>query len=350
MSTISYKSFNLANLKLATPEENKQNPDMTKNMLLSLPRYLKDGKDVLPQIQGPWMNLSNYGIPGKHDRAGKLLVNAAGNPLNDRELGRLKIPFNLEDADSKKFYELMTALDQKVEDEREQIWGDKKKANVYKYVPLVRTPAENPDAPEDAPVKPDYITVKFDFDYKDGKMKTQVYVNTDGDRVLVETPTLDDAKKHIRYKCDFRPVFSLCKLYASKAADTDGKRKFGFGLKLKHIEVKPSQVSAQDEQDNAFVDEDDEDEAVERRTLVKAPAAKAASAKAAPAQEAEEEEQTEEEEDKPAPKKAAPKAAPKTAVKAAPVAAPVEEAVEEEEEDKPAPKARRARASARTTQ
>jgi len=345
MSTISYKSFNLANLKLAAPEENKQNPDMTKNMLLSLPRYLKDGKDVLPQIQGPWMNLSTYGIPGKMDRAGKLLVNAAGNPLNDRELGRLKIPFNLEDEDSKKFYELMTALDQKVEDEREQIWGDKKKANVYKYVPLVRTPAENPDAPEDAPVKPDYITVKFDFDYKDGKMKTAVYVNTDGDRVLVDTPTLDDAKKHIRYKCDYRPVFSLCKLYASKAADTDGKRKFGFGLKLKHIEVKPSQVSAQDEQDNAFVDEDDEDEVVERRALVKAPA-KAAPVKAAPVQEAEEEEEeAEEEEEKPAPKKAAPKAAPKAAVKAA----PVEEAAEEEEEDKPAPKARRARAARTAT-
>ena len=130
MSTISYKSFKLENLKLSAPEENKQNPDMTKNMLLSLPRYLKDGKEVLPQIQGPWMNLSNYGIPGKMDRAGKLLVNAAGHPLNDRELGRLKIPFNLEDEDSKKFYELMTALDQKVEDEREEIWGDKKKANV----------------------------------------------------------------------------------------------------------------------------------------------------------------------------------------------------------------------------
>ena len=345
MSTITYKSFKLENLKLTTPEENKQNPDMTKNMLLSLPRYLKDGKEVLPQIQSPWLKLSNYGIPGKMDRNGKLLLNAAGNPLNDRELGRLKVPFNLDDDDSKKFYELMTALDQKVEDDREQIWGDKKKANIYKYVPLVRTPAENPDAPEDAPVKPDYFTAKFDFDYKDGKMKTAVYVNTDGDRTAVETPTLDDVKKYVRYKSECRLVFSLCKLYASKAADTDGKRKFGFGLKLKHIEVKPSEISAQDEQDNAFVDEDDEDEVVERRSLVKAPV-KAVPVKAA-VQEAEEEEEGEEEDDeeKPAPKKAASKAAPKAAAKAA----PVQEAAEEDEEDKPAPKPRRARGSGART-
>ena len=352
MSTISYKTFNVNNLKLSCPEENKQYPDITKYQIMSLPRYLKDGKEVLPQIQGPWMTLSTYGIPGKLDKNGKPLLNQGGQPLSDRERGKLKIPFDLNDPEAKKLYEVLTAIDQKCEDEKELIWGDKKKANAYKYQSLVRQPAENPDAPEDAPVKPDYITLKFDLDYKSGEVKSKLYKNTDGDRTEVEALTLDEVQKYVRYKCEFRPVFSLCKLFGSKAAGDDGKRKFGIGLKLKHIEVKPSEMSAQDEQE-AFVDDDDEDEPVQRRQLVKetkeektvakvvAPktASKVVPKVAAPEDDTEEEE----EEEKPAPK---------VVTKAASKAAPVQEseAEEEEEEEKPAPKvaARRGR-GARTT-
>ena len=354
MSTISYKTFNVNNLKLSCPEENKQYPDMTKYQIMSLPRYLKDGKEVLPQIQGPWMTLSTYGIPGKLDKNGKPLLNQGGQPLSDKERGKLKIPFDLNDPEAKKLYEVLTAIDQKCEDEKELIWGDKKKANAYKYQSLVRQPAENPDAPEDAPVKPDYITLKFDLDYKTGEVKSKLYKNTDGDRTEVEALTLDEVQKHVRYKCEFRPVFSLCKLFGSKAAGDDGKRKFGIGLKLKHIEVKPSEMSAQDEQE-AFVDDDDEDEPVQRRQLVKetkekpvpkvvAPTKAGASSKVAPAPESDAEEE-EEEEEKPAPKVVASKVA---TSKAAP--ATVESEAEEEEEEKPAPKvaARRGR-GARTS-
>jgi len=332
MSTISYKSFNVENLVLTTPEENKQNPDMTKYQLLSFPRYLKDGKEVIPQIQGPWMTLNNYGIPGKVDKNGKVLLNQGGQPLSDRELGKLRIPFDLNDPESKKLYEVLTAIDQKCEDDKEKIWGDKKKANAYKYQSIVRQPAENPDAPEDAPQKPDYVTTKFDLDYKSGKVNTKVYLNTDGDRAEVSTPTLDEVRKFVRYKCEFRPVFSICKLFGGKAAGDDGKRKYGLGLKLKHIEVKPSEVTAQDEQE-AFVDDDDE---VERHVLVKEtkPDVKKVTAKAVK----EESEDEQSEDDKPAPKVAA-KAQPKKQ----------ESEGEQSEEEKPAPKARRARAGAKTT-
>lgn len=330
MSTISYKSFNVENLVLTTPEENKQNPDMTKYQLLSFPRYLKDGKEVIPQIQGPWMTLNNYGIPGKVDKNGKVLLNQGGQPLSDRELGKLRIPFDLNDPESKKLYEVLTAIDQKCEDDKEKIWGDKKKANAYKYQSIVRQPAENPDAPEDAPQRPDYVTTKFDLDYKTGEVKTKVYLNTDGDRVEVAAPTLDEVRKFVRYKCEYRPVFSICKLFGGKAAGDDGKRKYGLGLKLKHIEVKPSEVTAQDEQE-AFVDDDDE---VERHVLVKEtkPDVKKVAAKAVKA-----ESEEEEEEEKPAPKGTA-KATKK-----------VESEDEQSEEEKPAPKARRGRAGAKTT-
>ncbi len=337
MATISYKSFNVENLKLATPEENKQYPDITKYQLMSLPRYLKDGKEVLPQIQGPWMTLSTYGIPGKLDKNGQPLKNQAGQPLSDRERGKLKVPFDLKDPEVKKLYELLTAIDQKCEDEKEQIFGDKKKANAYKYQPLVRQPPEDPDAPEDAPQKPDYVTLKFDLDYKNSEIKTKVYQNTDGDRVEVETHTLDDVTKYVRYKCEYRPVFALAKLFASKAADTDGKRKFGLGLKLKHIEVKPSEMTANAEQE-AFVDDDDDDEVVERRVLVKETKTEEKKGKQVAKVESEAEESEEEAPPKPAPK----------ATKAAPKKVESEAEESEEEAPKPAPKARRGR-GARTT-
>lgn len=341
MTTISYKSLDVNNLKLSTPEENKQKPDITKYQLMSMPRYLKDGQEVMPQIQGPWMSLDTYGIPGKTGKGGQPILNQSGQPLSDRERGRLKVPLSLTNPETKKFHELLSAIDKKCEDEKEKIWGDKKKANVYKYQHMVRQPPEDPDAPEDAPVRPDYITLKFDLDYNSGAIKTKVYLNNDGDRSEVATPTLDDVQKHVRYKCEFRPVFSLCKLFGSKAADTDGKRKFGFGLKLKHIEVKPSQVSAQEEQENAFVDDEDDDENVQRRVLVKE-----TKAVPAPAPFADDDDET-----PPAKAPAKVEAAPAKVTKAsAKVELPPESEEDEEEKPEPAPKPRRGRAgAARTT-
>jgi hypothetical protein len=327
MATISYKSFNVEALKLSVPEENKQMPDMTKYQLMSWPRYLKDGKEVNPQIQGPWMNLFTYGIGGKNGKNGQPITNQSGMPLTDRERGKIKIPLNKDDPECVKLFDLLAEIDKMAENEREKLWGDKKKAAAYKYQPMIRQAPEDPDAPADTPKKPDYFTIKFDFDNASGNIKTKVYQNADGDRTELNTPTLDDLTKYVKYKCDFRPVFALCKLFAAKAADDSGKRKYGFGLKLKHIEVKPSQMSAQDQDDNAFVDDED-DEFVERRVLVK-------ETKKAAADE-EENEDEEEEEEKPAPKA-------KVSAKAAAVKKVVVEE-EEEEEEAPKPKARRARA------
>ena len=340
MATITYKTFNVENLRLEAPVENKLNPDMTKYQLMSLPKYLKDGKDYIPQIQGPWMTLSTYGIPGKNDKSGKPILNQAGQPLTDYERGRMKIPFDLTDPDVKKFYDVLSDIDAHCESEKEKIFGAKA-AKAYKYTPVIRTPPEDPDADEGAAVKPNSMTVKFDFDYKTKEIKSKVYVNTDGDRAEVATPSVDAVQKYVRYKSEFRLVFAISKFYATKAADTDGKRKYGFGLKLKHIEVKPSQVSAQDEQENAFV-EDDEDEVVERRALVSEPKVEkkvAASAKATKPVEEEEEEDEEEEEEKPVVKK--------TTKAAKPVVEEEEE--EEEEEAKPPPKTAARRGRTRTS-
>jgi len=266
MPVESFKQFDLKNLILTTPEENKNKPEITKYQLMSVPQYTKDGKSEMAQIQGPWTNLSFYGITSKLDKNGKPRMNNAGQPLSDRERGKIKIPFDMDNADSKKLYELLCAIDKKAETDKEAIFGDKKKAAVYKYQPIVRQAAENPDAPDDAIIPPDYFVIKFDLDYSTGNVNTKLFVNDDGERSEVNIMTVDDMMKYVRYKCEFRPIFSICKLFAARSADSEGKRKYGFGLKLKMVEVKPMKNS-RDETETKFIDTDDEEE-VERKELV----------------------------------------------------------------------------------
>ena len=268
MPTIKFNEFTTDKLVLTTPIENAKIPGMTKFQLLSVPMYDSDGKEEMPTVQGPWMKLFNYGLPSKNDKDGKPRLGNNGQPMTDMERGKLKIPFNLEDDDSKKFHEMLTALDKHCEETKEEIWGDKKKASAYKYQPLVRQAAVDPDADDDAPGRPDYATMKFDFDFKSRDIKTKVFVNDNGKREEMNTPTMDDVQKLIRYKCEFRPLFTICKLYATKSADTDGKRKYGLGLKLKYIEVRPMTTSAAVDTENGFLDSDDETDTKVRKDLV----------------------------------------------------------------------------------
>jgi hypothetical protein len=265
MPVESYKTFDVKNLVLPTPEENKNKPEITKYQLMSVPQYPKDGKSEMAQIQGPWTTLSYYGITSKLDKNGKPRLNNAGQSLSDRERGKIKIPFDLDNEDAKKLHELLCSIDKKAETDKEQIFGDKKKAAVYKYQPIVRQAPENPDAPDDTPLPPDYFVIKFDLDYNTGNVNTKLFVNDNGERSEVSVTTVDDMMKYIRYKCEFRPVFSICKLFAARSADSEGKRKYGFGLKLKLIEVRPMK-NMKDETETFFIDTDNEEE--ERKELV----------------------------------------------------------------------------------
>ena len=262
MPTVKYTDIDVSKLTFSVPEENKIKPEITKYQLMSIPDYDRSG---MPTIQGPWMNLETYGIPSKFEKGGKPRLNNAGQPLSDRERGKFKIPFNMDIPSSKELYDFLVEVDKKCESEREQIFGDKKKASVYKYQSMVRQPADDPDAPEDAPQKPDYIVFKIDFDNSTGSVKTKVFVNDGGERTEMETKTLDEVQKYLRYKCEFRPIFTFSKLFAARAASDDGKRKYGIGLKLKMVEVKPV-VSNKEESETFFIDTDDEGE--ERKTLV----------------------------------------------------------------------------------
>jgi hypothetical protein len=265
MPTVKYNDFNLSNLTFSTPEENKVKPEITKYQLMSLPTYTVGDDSSLPTIQGPWTLLDFYGFPSKTDRDGKPRLNNAGQPLSDIERGKLKVPFNFDVPESKALYDLLVSIDKKCAAEREQIFGDKKKANAYVYQPIVRRAVLDPDADENAPEKPDYFVIKLDFENGTKLLRTELWMNEDRKRSQIQVTSLDDLQKYLRYKCEFRPIFTFCKLFSSKGANGDGKRTYGIGLKLKMVEVKPMKATTE-KRDVFFLDSDSEDDT--RKELV----------------------------------------------------------------------------------
>jgi len=265
MPTVKYTDFNLANLTFSTPEENKKTPEITKYQLMSLPTYTIDGESSMPSVQGPWTLLDYYGFPSKTDRDGKPRLNNSGQPLSEIERGKLKVPFNFDVPESKALYDLLVSIDKKCAAEREQIFGDKKKANAYVYQPIVRRAVLDPDADENAPEKPDYFVIKLDFENGTKLLRTELWMNEDRKRSQIQVTSLDDLQKYLRYKCEFRPIFTFCKLFSSKGANSDGKRTYGIGLKLKMVEVKPMKATSE-KKDVFFIDSDSEDDT--RKELV----------------------------------------------------------------------------------
>ena len=276
MPTVKYNDFKLENLTFSTPEENKKTPEITKYQLMSLPTYTIDGESSMPSVQGPWTLLDFYGFPSKTDRDGKPRLNTAGQPLSEIERGKLKVPFNLDDPESKALYDLLVNVDKKCATEREQIFGDKKKANAYVYQPIVRRAVLDPDADENAPEKPDYFVLKLDFENGTKLLRTELWMNEDRKRSQIAVTSLDDLQKYLRYKCEFRPIFTFCKLFSSKGANSEGKRTYGIGLKLKMVEVKPMKATSE-KKDVFFIDSDSEEdtrkELVANTTVVQTPAA-----------------------------------------------------------------------------
>jgi hypothetical protein len=87
---------------------------------MSIPDYDASG---MPTIQGPWINIDNYGVPSKTDKFGKPRLNQGGQQLSDRERGKIKIPLNMNIDESKKLHEFLSSIDKKLEENRDIIFG-----------------------------------------------------------------------------------------------------------------------------------------------------------------------------------------------------------------------------------
>lgn len=159
-------------------------------------RYEKDGVDILPQIQSPWIKLNRYGI-GTNPRC-----------------PRLKIWLSLENDEEKQFNNLLSAID-KIFDKDDA------------YRPII--PKDNPDS------RLDYLVKSFGYSYINNKMLCHFYFNNNNVRTEIEVETIDDLVEYFQPGCEFRYIMSIPSFIKRSVGDY----KFNFlRINLTHIEIK----------------------------------------------------------------------------------------------------------------
>jgi len=243
---------------------------------------------------GP-IKLTQYGIPslGEYYKT-------------DDQRSYIKVPFDTTQEACVELENMLTSIDDHVENDKEAIL--KKFAKLYTYSKIVREAHSADDfgeLVEDGKAKPvktadpskekfRYCKMKFDATYPEKNIKTIIYVKqTDGTRKRVEANTVTEVAEYIKWGSTVRCLVMLNKLWAAKNKDENGTRKFGLSLKLVQVEVTPREGGAPREDFSAFAFADRGNSSPTSTPSATTPATKSTT-KSAPATDAEEPEEANE--------------------------------------------------------
>jgi hypothetical protein len=189
-------------------------------------------------IQFPWISMSTYGIP----KIGEYVK-------SDSDRLYIKCPLDLSCPEIDELYNsLIIKLDNYLSSDSVKNIFFLKKASKYEYNSIFKTPKLNDDDDDDAKLKksttpkPPFLKLKFDVTYPENDMKTKVFKTVEGNskrEKLNDIITISDMEKIICWKCRFRPIVRLSKVWAQ----TVGTGKYGPGygatLTIIKIEVEP---------------------------------------------------------------------------------------------------------------
>lgn len=286
-----YNKINLESLEFTEIQDNDRAPTQR----ISYFRY-RDSKRGEGQfnIQTPEILMDNYGIPDADLPYYKTIASRAfiKIPLNETT----GVEYKNETSSDKEIrinklenfkVELMK-IDDWMESNKEKIFGSSKKANLYKYQPIVRkamiTPddsdsdGENEEEKKPKLPKPDFMKAKIQLDYHTNAVLTEIYQKNEKDTEKYEDDgpyskiddieSLDDLKKYIGYMRKYKFVLHAAKIWANKQA-TNGQttRAFGIMFKVRRIEMRsqPNLIKPiinNEKEENPFVDSDDEEEQI----------------------------------------------------------------------------------------
>lgn len=254
--TESYKKLDVSRISFTDLEANAR----SKNQRISYLRYRNGDSDSQLLFQTPIIELSTYGIPQKPKE---------DNASETYKRDHIKVPLELDKAESKALYDKLVELDTRVGEELKADLFKKnpKEADMYEYQPVARVPDEEVDEKGELKFRPPYFKAKLDIDYETKEVKTKVYLRTEEDgkvkRTLVEDiKTVDDLASVVRYRSKVRLILMPNKLWAANNKIGNAKKKaFGLGFKVMQIEVEPAKtVSMKDAtKDDAFIDDDMEE-------------------------------------------------------------------------------------------
>jgi len=228
--TTKYTNVDVDRLTFTELKEGKN----SKGQKNAFPKYNHPitGSDSPLFIQFPWLMMTTYGIP----KIGEYVK-------SDADRLYIKCPLDLNITENKDLYDnLIVKLDEYFSSDkiRNHLFG--KKANKYDYNQLFKLPKLKDDDDEDSKPKsnypkPPFLKLKLDVSYPDNKIKTIVYKTLPdrGREKVTDIETINDLEKIICWKCKFKPIVKLSKIWAQTVGS--GKYNPGYGATFTIIKV-----------------------------------------------------------------------------------------------------------------
>ena len=247
--TTKFTDFEADRLTFTDLEENER----SKGQLIAYPRYNHPqlGEGAALFLQGPWMTIFTYGIPSLGEYY-----------ADDSQRSFIKIPLDMGNEEVVQMVKEFQKVDEELGSEEFMQKSFGKKANKYKYQPIIRESQED----DEGNVKPAYMKLKLDTSWPDGNVKTELYkselVDKKRQRELITATTVTDVAKYLSYMTKYKPIFRPVKMWAhnSKMA----KPEYGVVFKLLKVEFEPNNSGNSSYSDymtgDAFIDDEDEEE------------------------------------------------------------------------------------------
>ena len=184
------------------------------------------------------ITLTSYGIPGISTYA-----------KTDKDRSYIKLPFDKVQESCENLFAMFSNLDKWAIENKDKLFSGKmaKFMKLYDYQSIVRTPQEiialdlEDDAPNTATAekkeKMNYAKIKIDTSYDSGEVITTVFLREDGVPKKQNVATITDMAEIVTWQSTIQFIATCNKIWFSKSAGQDGRRKYGIGFKLNQIEV-----------------------------------------------------------------------------------------------------------------
>jgi len=185
-------------------------------------------------IQFPWLELFTYGIPKIGDYI-----------KSDSERLYIKCPLDLSNPEINNLYEnFIVKLDNLLSSDefKNKLFG--KKASKYEYNPIFKTPKIIDDDDDDddnkdkkSNAKPPFIKLKFKTT-PEYNIKETIFRDSNKE-IIKDINTISEVEKIICWKCEFRPMIRLSKIWAQSVGTGKSGPGYGATIIIEQIQVKP---------------------------------------------------------------------------------------------------------------
>ena len=202
-------------------------------------------------IQFPWLNLSTYGIP----KIGDFIK-------SDSERLYIKCPLDLSNPETNNLYEnFIVKLDNLLSSDefKNKLFG--KKASKYEYNPIFKTPKivdeEDDNVEKKNNPKQPFIKLKFKTTLEHN-IKETIFRDINKD-IIKDINTISEVEKYICWKCEFRPMIRLSKIWAQTVGTGKNGPGYGATFIIEQIQVKPplyNNVLSNKNHEYTFIDND----------------------------------------------------------------------------------------------